>query len=160
MNEVINKIYNNLINVILKDIEKDYQEIVKSNYLKYLNEQYFEKYKDSNLDNLLEKLIKFETIKWEDKTKDMKLNLLIEDPALNNLSHIASRAFQYANNRKETESLIDEDIANALITEMKELLVKVAEFNTSLANWYFSESLVELNYACGKSDNTSLRMGR
>lgn len=160
MNEIINNIYDNLISVILKDVDEAYQEIIKVNYLKYLNEQYLEKYKDKDLSSLLEKLIKFEMAKWEDKTREMKLNFLIEDPALNELSQIASRAFKYANDRKETETLIDENIAETLITEMQELLEKVAEFNNNLANWYFSESLIELNYACGKSDNTSLRMGR
>ena len=160
MVEIINSIYNNLIGIILKDVDNSYHEILKTNYLKYLNDKYYEKYKDyEDTSKILGKLINFEMAKWEDKPGNTKLTYLIDDPALNKLSEISSCASQYANDRKEIGVLLDEGVAEELIKEMENNLELVADFNKSLSSWYFSEALVELNFACGKTENTSLRMG-
>lgn len=161
MEELIKTLYDNLINIVLTDIDVSYHEVVKVNYMNYLKNQYFEAYKDfKDLNVLGQTLIRFEKLKWLDKNSDMKLNLLIEDEFLNKISVISSKAFDYANERKASGKLIDESVAENLINEMKQYFQKVLDFNKNFAQWCISDGIVDLIYASGKSNNTSLRMGR
>ena len=144
INDLIEKIYINTVDAVLKDFdEKDY-EFIKRKYFETLKSQYegLEEYiRDYN--KTYEKFYRFERNNWLNKSIDEKKKVFFDDLSLNQIIEIASIAYESAKNRLNNNILISKAYSEQLIDKL---------------SWYLSESIVELNYSCGNTDNTSLRI--
>lgn len=170
-NELINLIYNRTINIILNGIEEQYKDEIKIAYKDYVDK----KYSSYNLEGVKkEDVYKFfvdlEVSKWEDISIGNKLSELLKDEALENIRYISNIGFEYAeariNQRKPGDNnsylpaTLDETISAQNIDILNNLLSKVRSFNQNLANSFVSEGIIDFKYASGKTENTSLRIGR
>ena len=79
---------------------------------------------------------------------------------LGEIINITSEGYKGAVERLNNNVLMSVEIAEKYINRINELLPLVQEYNKQLASWYVSEGSMDLLYACGKTDNTSLRIGR
>ena len=126
-----------------------------------LNLKYYEDYKEyDDFDILYEVILDFEKNSLELLTLNEKKSLYVEDKAFNKIRDISNNAVELAWQRKEKGILVLSSLVDEYERQLKELLGLVADFNENISEILVSESLVDLAYACGKSDNTSLRMGR
>lgn len=160
LNDLINKVYSNNIDIVLNGFNEKDIDGVKKKYLEMLTGQYAGIDKITNdFDKVYEKFIKFENSKWSRKKIDEKKRIFIEDPALNQIIDIASIAYQGAQDRLNNNTLMAKEYSSELINKLVELDKNVLEFNKDLSKWYLSEAGMDLTYACGNTENTSLRIG-
>lgn len=160
INEMIDKIYSNTINLVLNGFEDKYIELIKQKYYEKIRKKYLTlENKIKNYNASYEIFYQFEQSNWNKKTIEEKKSIFIDDINLNQIVDIASFSYESAKNRLINNIIISEQYANKLINKLKELDKNVLDFNKDLSNWYLSESIMDLSYACGKTDNTSLRIG-
>lgn len=160
INELIEKIYINTINIVLNGFEDNYLELVKRKYYESLKNQYtgLEIHID-DYEKTYETFLKFEIEEWLEKDLEEKKRIFLDDLSLNQIIDIASFAFKSANNRLNNNVLISKDYVEQLIDKLEQLDKNVLEFNKELSSWYLSECIMDLNYSCGNTNNTSLRIG-
>jgi hypothetical protein len=160
-NKFIGNIYTNVINIILNSFENEYQDIVKSKYYKILMKRYSSlDINQDNYDKLYNRFLKLEIEEWSKMPLNTKKNIFIKDVALEEMINISNQAFQYALDRARSAKIISDEIYNKSIDRLKELYMKVKDYNRPLAQWYLSEGTMDLDYASGKTKNTSLRLGK
>ena len=157
MNSGVEKIYDKTKSIIERKFysyERD--EILKA-YKDYLYSRYG---KFNNIDNGLDKLCQIEIKFFENKDKDYIKSLLIKDYNYEALYNLSKQAEMYALYRLRENSLIDADTYNGIIKSMNEVFDKVKPYNKTAAKMIYSEAIVDLEFAAGLTENTSLRVGR
>lgn len=159
MEEFIKKVYDRVINIILHDIPKNYQDEVSKNYLEYLSKKYSNKYNDENID--IDFIISIENSTWSIVPFGYKLQLFVKDDSLEKIREISLEAYNLAKERleKKLESTIRSEEIDNKIKMFDELLMNVKDFNKDLAKALVSEGVADFVYASGKTDVTSLRIG-
>ena len=156
--ELINRLYEENLPVVLDGIQDEYKEEVKVNYKKDLEDRFLEDYKDfKELDKLYEILSRAEGNSWKNSDVNYKLYLLINDDALNKLSDLSSYGATKAIERQNNDTLISEEDANKDIKEMEKLLDEVKPFNKELAEELFSDGKLDYLNASNQTEYHSLR---
>lgn len=160
INDVIQKLYYNLISVILTGFEESDKKIVEAEYMRILSNRYSElPFNITEYEKLYEKLFKLEYNEWSGLPLDMKKHILLKDSVLDEIINIASEAFKFAKNRLNKNMLISIEEADKYISRLEELYNSVKEYNKQLAQWHISEGILDLKYSSGQTENTSLRIG-
>ena len=162
MNKVLQTVYDNMINIILKDFTPEEQEEVKKAYQEYVINCYTGSLSLNDDENeLINLFIYIEKIKWENEIKIHKQTLLLKDEYLEKLGVISNIAYNCALARLFGKSVdITEEEAKKYIEQMKKYSELVREFNKFKASNYLSNGIVDFYYGLGLSDNTSFRLGR
>lgn len=154
MEEVINKLYDSLINVVLKDFtDPEMIENVKTNYRKILYKRCTPTLKtETNMMGAYDFLYDIEYNYWIDKSLSYKQHILVEDINYDKIARIRYIALESAKARKTTNKTISADEVTKLMDEANALKDKVYEFNKPLAENYISEIALSLSYAAGNDD--------
>ena len=176
--QILEIVYNNNIDDILKNVSEERKPMIKSSYMELLKNKY------SNIDALYTNLIgsgisheksvnslittfnSMESIyNWGSISEEEKLRILFKDEAFEQLKKTSGEAFKYASNRTFRENNpgvvlsdleLDENKAAEIEQKLNDLLSKVQSFNLEEARQLVSEGLVDLDYALG-SDKMSFR---
>lgn len=160
INDVIQKLYYNLINMISNNFEESDKREIQVEYMKILNNRYSElAINTTEYEKLYEKLFKLEYNEWSNLSLDMKKHVLLKDSALDEIINIASAAFNFAKERLNKNILISTEIAEQYISRLSELYDSVKDYNKQLANWHISEGTLDLKYSSGQTENMSMRIG-
>ena len=157
MNDGVEKIYDNTKSIIEKKFfayERD--EILKS-YKDYLYSRYG---KFNNIEKGLDKLCQLEIKFFENKDKNYIKSLIIKDYNYEELCNLSKQAKMYALSRINDNLLIDANSYNDIIKSMNKIFDKIKPYNKNAAKMVYSEAIVDLEFAAGLTDNTSLRVGR
>ena len=160
--KVIDDVYSQLIDLVLEGFDQIESEQVKKLYYDYLTKEYSDIIKSKNdIERSIRSLSIMEKSYWEYKSKDYKLSMLVKDTFLNQLGSLNQEAYESALERVKTDKLtVTKEDAEQKISKMKELYSKVQPFNSSIGYNYLLEGIEDFNYACGNSDEHSLRVGR
>ncbi len=163
MREVLDSVFNEMIDVILLDFGDDEKGIIIDGYKRYLEINYRDSVNLENISLSKQVILKMEHIKWDKSDKKEKQVSLIFDENLRELGKISALAQDYANYKlMGKEDLIDLTVEemNHKIELMEKYRDLVKPFNKEIANSYFSEAVVDFQYALGLSNNTSFRIGK
>lgn len=156
-NKNVMRIYENTIDMFLKNFPDTEFETIRKMYLSYLIRTYSRLDLD---DRLVEYYSDLEVIKWKDFNVDGKMSIISEDKNLDELIKLSMEGLQFADQFRKKNIMLDKKIANEKIELMSELLNKVLDFNKKLATYYYSEGTLDFSYAAGLTDLMSLRTGR
>ncbi len=159
---IIDRVYSEMINLVLEGFEESEVDQIKKLYYDFLVKKYTEIIKrDSNSERNIKVMSVMEKSYWSDKSKDYKLSILIKDEFLNQLCDLSMLAYKRAVERKGSDKLtVTREEAEQSINKMNELFKKVQPFNNAIGYSYLSEGIEDFNYACGNSEEHSLRVGR
>ena len=141
--------------------QKEIEEILYY-YKMYLEKRYNNLFKtkeeiEEKKDIILEREIKM----WSHATNESKQNMLVKDEYMDKIGYLSNIAYNFAQQKAHKQEIeLTEKQAKKYIDEMKSCLEKVRKFNLQLARNYLSESILDFEYACGKTECTSLRTGR
>lgn len=161
--DIINKIYNRVINVILKDSSQENSKELSDSYRQYLINTYGDIDEQViNLEDVFNTIVEVELDKWKNVSILKKYSEFLRDDALKNIEQISLVGQRYALNRLRQKNIlsISENEANQNIEMLENLRPNVRDFNKTLADYYISEGTIDFEYACGKTNNYSLRVGR
>jgi len=158
---VINKIYNNMIKIILSDIESDYHEVVCQKYMETLMNRYSDiDFDEGSIGEVYNFLYQMEYNEWNSMPAAVKKHSFMKDDVLNKIIDLASIAFKYAKDKLDNNVVISKQLANEYILNLNSLYNDVEDFNKNLAMWYISEATVDLDYASNQTDSMSSRISR
>ncbi len=161
---VIDKVYENVINMILKDFTYEEQEEVREAYKKYLRDCYEDSlYLSDDETELINHFTELENMKWSDKSKVIKQALILEDEWMDKIRDLSNIALEAATLKligKDSEIKLTKKEVVEYEENMKEYLTKVRDFNRQQAYGYVSEATLDFEFAVGLTDNMSLRVGR
>ena len=161
INDIINKIYDNMIGVILVGMEEENYNEVSNEYKRILLNRYSSiSINGRDPEELYDKILKIEYDEWQPMAPPMKSHILIKDKSLDQIIDIANGAYKAAKERLYDGKTISTEVADSNKTKMEELYNDVKEYNKALADWHISEGTMDLEYASGRTENTSLRIGR
>jgi transcriptional regulator of heat shock response len=172
MKEVVDKIFNQVVGIVLEGLDSKFQDKAKNNYYNLLLSSYSNydqelkendlgiKVDTINYDKIYSSLIQLETMKWKNVPVGVKKHVLFEDVALNEIIDITSKAFKDAKTRITEGKIVSEEETNKSLSRLTELLEQVEDYNKDLATWYVSEGSMDLRYSSGTTELTSLRIGR
>lgn len=97
---------------------------------------------------------------WSNMVLDRKKSILLYDDNFQKLISLSLNTFEKAKQRAKHNTLIEMQQYQNTFDEMENLLRKIQPYNITAAQQVYSEALVDLNYACGLSNNKSLRLAR
>jgi len=161
MKDFINQIYLETLFEVLKNIPEQYREEIEKNYKNSLYEKYYNVvFEEENREKVINYFVNTEISFWKNMNSNLKLSYLIKDVALEKIEYISNLGYKCAKERLDNNILINELEANSYINLMNEHLANVKPFNIVLAQNYISEGIMDFMYACGKTDNKSLRFAR
>lgn len=156
---LIEIIYNETIKTFMYGLPND--DNIKNYYMDYIKKSYAEfdngQIKDKNKINIL---VELENNKWLNESPDYKKSFIIPDENLKMLSEISSFAYDMAKNRLKNDVLTSDINLSEYLSKIEELKNKVYDFNIYLARELISETILDLQYAIGQSEDTSIRIGR
>lgn len=162
INQVIEKVYFEMIGIVVDGFEEFEIEDAKKEYFRILNNRCSNLNKNINISDynlLYEKMLKLEMKEWGELAPGVRKHLLLKDKALEGIISIASSAYNYAKERLNESKLIPVELAEENINNMLLLKNNVKEYNIHLAEWHISEGTMDLKYSSGQTDNMSLRIG-
>ena len=159
---VIDRVYSEMIDLVLSGFEQSEEDQIKKLYSEYLKNKYSEFIQnDSDLEKTTKAMFIMEKSLWTNKSKEYKLSILIKDDFLDQLYDLSNIAYKLAIERKTSSKLtISTEKAKQQIDKMNEISKKVQPFNNEIGYSYLLEGVEDYNYACGNSDEHSLRVGR
>lgn len=155
--EYIDKIYQNTIDKFLENIPAEKKEELKKLYYNYLIRAYSNK--ELN-DNMAEYYQDIEVLGWENFSLEGKLSVVLEDKNLEELKKLSLEGMRYATSYVKDGTKIDVALANEKTKLMEELFNKVLDVNKVLAQNYYSEGVLDFEFATGTTNISSLRTGR
>lgn len=156
MNSFIQKMYNNLIDIIIKDIPEEYLDIIKKKYFNYLNNIYSKEKSDKKVDVIIE----FEKKQWSNLNTNSKLFLFITDDYYERICKLSDEALSFAWKKLiDNNNQLSEKEADNKIKDLKEALFRVKDFNKDSAQRLVSESILDYQYASRDTKYISLRIG-
>lgn len=160
INNIITYIYNNMIGIVLRGFESTYVNIVSKKYMDILINRYSDiQFDIKNINDVCKDLFELEYDEWNAMPIDVKKHILVDDLALEKIIDLSSEALKYAKNKLYNNIVVSKDVTDEIILKLNLCYNNVADFNKDLAMWYISESTVDLDYASGQSENTSMRIG-
>ena len=168
---LVNEIYNRTIDIVLNNTQDSNKQILQEGYKQYLINNYGdikldeEPYNNKPINELIDKYVELETMDWEDELEDNKLSTFIIDDAYEQICKISNIAYDYAKLRlfeqdSNYKSIISVEEATKTIENLYYLQSQLKSYNNERAEMIISESIMDLLYASGQTDNMSLRIGR
>ena len=149
--------------VFLKDVPEEMKDNLENLYKKNIETQYLSLIEkiDSleKFNKVLEYIVRVETELWGNASLEGKLSYLVKDAAYNDLNALSLKIFQLARERQEKQLILSDAEQNQFRKQLDDLLSKVMQMNQNRAKILYSEALLDLNYAYGLSEFTSLRLG-
>ena len=154
MNNIIKFIYDNTIDIVLRDINKEEIEEAKKGYIDYLHFHYDNKKNVNEQDRSMNILAKIEGDTWRVMPLEDRQSLLLKDPSMERLKSFFMTSKLYAKNRKERSIIVvsDEQVKN-YIMQMHNDLASIRDFNLHLAQKIVAESTDNFLYAAGLSND-------
>ena len=154
MKDFIEKMYNNTINIVLRDFDDNEKQEISQNYYNYLNNIYTELLKDNDYDinELYEMMLNLEKEKWSELQKQEKQVILIEDKNYKEILQISEISKNLVMDRLNYAKIINEDEANKYINAMNELLKDVKLFNLENASILVNDAIIDFMFAANLSD--------
>ena len=161
INDIIQKLYDNLVNVVTEGFEEQEKIFVKEEFLRVIKNRYsrLTEITINDYNTLYEKLFKLQYEEWSNLSIDMKKHILLKDNALDEIINIASNAYKFAKERLNNNVLILPELAEQYIAKLNELYELVKDYNKQLANWHISEGTMDLKYSSGQTESMSMRVG-
>ena len=167
MNEIINVLYKNNIELILKDFDENDQSEIKKEYLDYLTLHYSrlvnEEYNSSDIIDVIDNM---EKDLWLKKKKIEKQRILLKDEKLDKMGEISNIGYENAlkkleclKNNIEYKNNLNKVEVELYIDNLTKLSNEVRDFNKEIADRYLSEGILDLLFAANMSENTSFRIG-
>ena len=95
---------------------------------------------------------------WSTTSVETKKAILLNDENFHNLEYLCLNAFQKAKQRLEDNIFTEEKECQIITKNMEYLIKKVQIYNSVKAKQLYSEAVIDLNYSCGLSDDTSFRI--
>ena len=160
--EIIKKIYKNTISTVLENIDSEVVNDLCAAYYEYLLRNYsnFDT-KGKNEEEVITIFSQLEKSKWSNMNSGMKKSELLKDEAFEHIKYISGMGLKYAQERVVKNSVVlDAETADKYIDLLNEYLPKVQKFNVFIAQNYVSEGIMDLQFASGKTNDMSLRIGR
>ncbi len=167
--EVIKKIYDKTKDVVINFVDEELQFLLENAYYEYLVENYgnFD-LQEKNIDDVVKIFADLEISKWSNMSIDNRKSELLKDEAFENLRYISNVALKYAEqkvnsrdiNGENMQNTLDEETANKYIEALNTYLPQVQDFNKQIADYFVSEGIMDLEFACGRTNYMSLRIGR
>lgn len=165
INQLLQIIYENTINIVQNGLEEvnfenAYKEYLRDKYEDVLNE-FAAKESEEMLKAVVNSFVEDEIRFWRDLNENEKMSVLVDDPAFEHLTFLSEVAFEQAK-----KALINGHVKESDIEYHKELedlalcLDDIKSFNVEAAKELLSEAILDINYAFGKSELMSLRLGR
>ena len=162
-NEMVETIYNNLINEFQRDMPENEKEIL-SNLFKKEIEREVNRITEPIDEKKKEFSITFITSYEKDlcnSSLEYKKAVLIKDEQYEQIKYLSLNAYALARKKLNDNEAISVDEANEKIELLEKMLESVQDFNKSQAQMEVSEAILDLKYASGQLDNVfSLRLGR
>lgn len=164
--ECLGKIYDAVCPQILSEIPADEQTAVSVAYHKYLIDAYTEFLRglpedDPKAAAAWQMLEKKEKDKWTALTADQIRARLLPDLQFKNLQYLSELAFQDAYSRMTSGvcKISEQDYERELY-QISQCLDGIKSYHLDYAKELLSETLLDVDYAYGKSRNKSLRLAR
>lgn len=159
MDEFVDKVLISIKDELLNGIDSKYHEELLVSYKKHLMETLKNiKLTQDNLDHFLKIEIDDNLSVLKKYSPDLKLQLFINDENYNFLHILSFKGYNYALDNLLNNKTISIDVANKNIKEMKDLIIKVFDFNMVSAAILLSDGILDYNYACGLSKDMSFRL--
>ncbi len=156
---LIEIIYNKTIKTFMYGLPDD--DNIKNYYMDYIKKSYEEFDKGQIVDkNKINILVELENNKWSNESPEYKKSFIIPDENLKKLSEISEFAYDIAKNRLKNDIINSNINLSEYLLKIEKLNKKVYDFNIFLASELVSETILDLQYATGKSEDTSIRIGR
>lgn len=164
INQLLQIIYENTINIVQNSLEDDFENA----YKKYLRDKYEDvlkefaaKESEKMLKAVVNSFIDDEIRFWKDLNENEKMSVLVDDPAFEHLTFLSEVAFEQAKKViKSDEFIRDEHKYHRNLEDLALCLDDIKPFNVEAAKELLSEAILDINYAFGKSELMSLRLGR
>lgn len=128
--------------------------------LNYVYKESIENYIAAGIEDKVNELIEEQTNLWKNKSLEERKSELLPDEAKENIISASNMALEMARQRiKEGKIQTDEELYKKL-KEILEDTTQVKEYNKRKIKEAVSEGVVDLDFAYGLSEFTSLRIGR
>ena len=165
--EKVNKKMEELIEKVTseatKGVSQDEKTEMKSKLEKELNFVYgdsIESYVAAGMEDKVNDIIEEQTNVWKNKSLEQRKSELLRDEAKENIISASNTALEMAKERiKEGKIQTNEELYNRLKNVLEDT-TKIKEFNKKKVEEDVSEGLVDLDFAFGFTECTSLRIGR
>lgn len=154
-NRVVNDIFNNVIDIIIKDTDNEYKIELYESYKDYINEIYGDEEYNEKTISILSNL---EVKKWQNQDKISKYQRLLKDDAMNELFELSEKMYNLAISKK-MGNVNMEDTFKDKIDNIDNLFEKIRPFNKKRALFLKSEVILEYNYVFKNAQITSIRTG-
>ena len=162
-NEMIEIIYNSLINEFKKNIPEDEKVNLSKLFKDRINTK-VNKIKEPITKNKREFNISFIIHQEKDlcnNSLEYKKAVLIKDEQFEQINYLSLNAYALARKKLNDSEVISVDDANEKIELLEKMLESVQDFNKPQAQMEVSEAILDLKYASNQVDDIfSLRMGR
>lgn len=156
---LITDIYDYIIELILGKIRAEYKDVVAKGYLNYLKNIYSDfEFNQNDYKKVINILRTIQYEKWSTSSELYILKELTYDENLLKIKSLSSNATSYAISRLETGKQISSETYIEIANQFDDLINKVYSFNRKEANLNIADGKMDLLFATGNSDNTSLRI--
>ena len=163
VNEKMAELIEKVTSEATKGVSQDEKEEMQSKLEKQLNFVYrdsIESYVAAGMEDKVNDIIEEQANLWKNKSLEQRKSELLRDEAKENIISASNTALEMAKERiKEGKIQTDEELYNRLKNVLKDT-TKIKEFNKKKVEEDVSEGLVDLDFAFGFTECTSLRIGR
>ena len=159
--QLVDSMEQSIISKVSSNMEKEkicqgYKEYLVLSYQPVVSEQQHDK---DNTQQLFTFLLDTEKQRWANSTIEEIRSLLLPDENFFELQRIAEEVFSKALHTATTKIAIENNnLYQKLFLALNMNAEKVEDFNKNNADEILSNALLDLGYAFGKSDVTSLRL--
>lgn len=158
MKNDINCALEKILPTVISNVEDDYKNVIEKYYKMYFVDSYGSLFNENKNINV-ERIISLEINSWKNRTSNEKKFLLIPDKALQEILSISNSAMSKAIDRIQNNVIITEDEFNSCYSKLYDNLKEVLEFNKEVAEVNLADAELDLKFAAGLSDVTSIRVG-
>lgn len=140
MENVLKKVYIDILPIVIQGIEENFIEEIKQNYYKNLFTSYdYWKTKLNNMsyNDMYHSIYNLEMAKWKNIKPNAKKSMLLEDKIYNQILEILDKinlVLKNYNNYSNADNIIEN-----CFTQIKQLLPNVYDFNIFIIRQYINE---------------------
>lgn len=163
VNEKMAELIEKVTSEATKGVSQDEKEEMRSKLekqLRYVYKDSIESYIAVRMEDKVNDIIEEQTNLWKNKSLEQRKAELLRDEAKEKIISASNTALEMAKERiKKGKIQTDEELYNRLKNVLEDT-TKVKEFNKKKIEEDVSEGLVDLDFAFGFTECTSLRIGR
>ena len=156
--KLINEIYDELRDMIMKGIPEEYVSEVREGYREHLNEKIKTEITPVNYEREKTQIIRVERVTWEDEFYETKLQHFTKDESFNELRKISLEGFNKAREALENSQFITIEESTKKIMEMVALEDKIRPYNKFLSKIEIAQAILDYQYAAGDQEKVSTRL--